>query len=125
METCTEEVGFLKKKPCGHASVTQCLNCERALCAEHAVPELSATAKKTGKFMCKECQVAAREHDKAVAAAAARSPVKKPPAPAAAPGAPKPPAAGSNPQAAKPAAPAPKPEDSLGTIDFTPGDKPK
>jgi hypothetical protein len=117
METCTEEVGFLKKKPCGHPSVTHCLNCERALCAEHAVPELSANAKKTGKFMCKECQVAAKEHDKAVAAAAKNAPAKKPAA--AAPGAPKPAAP------AKPVPPAPKPEDSLGTIDFTPGDKPK
>ena len=122
MEPCTEETGFLKKKPCGHPSVTHCLNCERALCAEHAVPELSATGKRSGKFMCKECQVATREHDKAVAAAAARSPAKKP---AAAPATPAAPGAAAKAPGAKPAAPAPKPEDSLGTIDFTPGDKPQ
>jgi hypothetical protein len=124
METCTEEVGFLKKKPCGHASVTHCLNCERALCAEHAVAELSAAGKRTGKFMCKECQVAAREHDKAVAAVAKSAPPKKPAAPAAAPpGAPK--AAAAQPPAGAPAAAQKKPEDSLGMIDFTPSDKPK
>lgn len=117
METCTEEVGLLKKKPCGEAAVTHCANCEQPLCSKHAVPELSVAGNKTGKFMCKECHVAAKEHDKAVAAVA-----KKPAAPAAAP---KPPAAAANPQPGKPAAPAPKPEDSLGTIDFTPGDKPK
>lgn len=120
METCTEEVGLLKKKPCGEAAVTHCANCEQPLCSKHAVPALSAGGSKTGKFMCKECHVAAKEHDKAVAAVA-----KKPSAPAAAPGAPKPPAAAANPQPGKPAAPAPKPENSLGAIDFTPGDKPK
>jgi hypothetical protein len=120
METCTAEVGLLKKKPCAHPAVTHCANCERALCKDHALPELSATGHKTGKFMCKECQVAAKEHDKAVAAAAAKDPMKKPAAPA--------PAAAAKPAAAKPAAPpaaAQKPEDSLGSIDFTPGDKPK
>jgi hypothetical protein len=117
MDTCTVETGLLKKKPCGKASVTHCLNCEQALCIDHALPELSAAGKKTGKFMCKECSVAAREHDKAVAAAAAKDPMKKP-APAAAP---KPAAA-----APKPGTPAPAPrkdEDSLGGIDFNPTKK--
>lgn len=111
METCTVETGLLKKKPCGKASVTHCLNCEQPLCIDHAVPELSAAGKKTGKFMCKQCSVAAKEHDKAVAAVAAKDPLKKP-APPAAP-----------PKAATPAAPAKKEENSVGGIDFTPTKK--
>jgi hypothetical protein len=124
METCTVETGLLKKKPCGEASVTHCLNCEQPLCVKHAVPELSAAGKKTGKFMCKDCSVATREHDKAVAAVAkpkaAGAPAAKPPAsppkaPAAAPAKAAP--------AQKPAAP-PADEKSgpnFGAIDFTPG----
>ncbi len=61
MDTCTVETGLLKKKPCGHAAVTHCLNCEQALCAQHAVPELTEAGKKTGKFVCKECKGALRE----------------------------------------------------------------
>ena len=120
METCTVETGLLRKKPCGHASVTHCINCERALCAEHAVPQLSETGKKSGKFMCKECDVATREHDKAVAAVARKESTKTPAAP------PKKPAEAAKPApAAKPAAAAgkPKEEDSLGGIDFVPTKK--
>jgi hypothetical protein len=121
METCTVETGLLKKKPCAKPSVTHCGNCEQPLCKDHAVPELGPTRQKTGKFMCKECAVAAKEHDKAVAAVAARDPLKKPAPPAApAAGAPKPAAA------VAPAAPAAAPgkeEDSLGGIDFTPAKK--
>ena len=130
METCTVETGLLKKKPCGEASVTHCANCEQPLCAKHAVPQLTDTGKKSGKFMCKDCSVAQREHDKAIAAAAHAEKPKTPAAPAAraaaapaaqAPGAPPP-------QAKKPAAPGakepPAEEKSgpnYGAIDFTPG----
>ena len=112
METCTIETGLLKKKPCAHPAVTHCSNCEQPLCIDHALPELSGAGKKTGKFMCKECMVATREHDKAIAALARKEPPK---APAAA----KPAAPGAAPAAPK------KEEDSLGGIDFTPADKPK
>jgi hypothetical protein len=86
MDTCTVESGLLRKKPCGHPAVTQCLNCERALCAQHGVPEVSGTGKRTGKFLCQECNVALKENERRLARvekpAAARS-AAKPPAPAA------------------------------------------
>jgi hypothetical protein len=123
METCTVETGLLKKKPCGEASVTHCTNCEQPLCAKHAVPQPTDTGKKSGKFMCKDCSVAQREHDKAVAAA----PHAEKPKPAVAP----PKATAASPPQAKqvkqPAAPtreAPPEEKSdpnFGGIDFTPG----
>ena len=128
METCTVEIGLLKKKACGEASVTRCANCEQPLCSKHAVPELTGTGRKTGKFLCKDCSLAAREYAKTVGDA---PPAKAPPAapPSAAP--PKPPAAApALPQAKKPAPPAAKepPADeksapNYGGIDFTPGDK--
>jgi len=49
METCTVETGLLRKKPSGHASVTHCANCERALCAEHAVAQLPGAGGNSGK----------------------------------------------------------------------------
>ncbi len=128
METCTVETGLLKKKPCGEASVTHCANCEQPLCAKHAVPQLTGTGKKSGKFMCKECDVAQREHDKAVAAAPQSEKAKAPAAPPKAPTAPGGPAPQA-PQAKSPAAAAkaPPPEEksgpNYGAIDFTPGDK--
>ena len=64
METCIVETGLLRKKPCGHAAVTKCANCEVALCAQHAVAQLSAAQKKTGAFMCKECDDARRQFEK-------------------------------------------------------------
>ena len=123
METCTVETGLLRKKPCGHPSVTHCANCERGLCAEHAVPQLTDAGKKSGKFMCKECTVALRDIEKSQAAVARKEEHKKeaataakyakaPAAPAGKPAAPASPA---------PAAAKPKEEDSLGGIDFTPG----
>lgn len=132
MDTCTVEVGLLKKKPCGEASVTRCANCEQPLCSKHAVPEMTGAGRKSGKFLCKDCSVAAREYAKTVGDA---PPVAKPkppaaPAPAAAAptAAPKAPAA---PPATKPAAPAVKepPADeksgpNYGAIDFTPTKKP-
>jgi hypothetical protein len=114
METCTVEVGLLKKKPCGHASVTRCQNCEQPLCKDHAVPQTSEAGHKTGKFMCKQCDVAHREFLKsappapAPKKAAAAAPA---PAPAAQP---------------KPAAPAAKPEEKKpddGGLDFEPTKK--
>jgi len=108
METCTVETGLLRKKPCGHPSVTHCANCERGLCAEHAVAQLTDTGKKSGKFMCKECDVAAREHEKSMAALARSEKHKEPPPPAKKP--------------AEPAKGAPaESKNDDGAIDFTPG----
>jgi hypothetical protein len=64
METCSIETGLLRKKPCGHAAVTKCANCETPLCAQHAVAQMSAAQKKTGAFMCKECDDAQKQFDK-------------------------------------------------------------
>jgi hypothetical protein len=115
METCTVETGLLRKKPCGHASVTKCVNCETPICAQHAVAQLSAAQKKTGAFLCKECDDARRQHEKTMASVAKQeqekkmlaaakagvspTPAKKAPAPAAAaaPQAKAPPAGGSDP----------------------------
>ena len=64
MEHCTAETGLLKKKPCGNAAVAHCANCERPLCSHHAIPQLNEQHHKTGAFLCKECDVAARDYDK-------------------------------------------------------------
>lgn len=101
MDTCAVEVGLLSKKPCGHAGVAKCDNCEMALCNKHAVAQLSANKQRTGKFMCAECDKAQRAADKGMAAA----PHHTPPKPAAAPGA-RPAAKPAAAPAAKPAAPA-------------------
>jgi hypothetical protein len=77
METCTIEVGLLRKKPCGNAGVAHCLNCEQALCTEHAIAQLSEAGHKTGKFMCKECTAAAKEHAKSMAAVARTQEARK------------------------------------------------
>lgn len=79
MDHCTVETGLLRKKPCGHAAVTHCVNCEQSLCAQHAVPQLTETGKKTGKFLCKECEAALRDIAKSAPPA---QPAKKPDAPA-------------------------------------------
>ena len=127
MNTCTIETGLLRKKPCGHAAVATCLNCEQPLCTEHAVARLSEAGQRTGKFMCKECTVAAKEHAKSMAGVARSQEAKKlavlektarvaaaaPPAP------PKKPAAA--PQAPAQAAPAEQPKES-GALEFTPKD---
>jgi hypothetical protein len=126
METCSVETGLLKKKPCGEASVTHCLNCEIALCIKHAVAQLSANGKKTGKFMCKECSVATREHDKAVAAVEKPKPAAaKPaaaPAKAGAPSAVTPAKAGAGEKPKDPPADE-KSGPNFGGIDFTPTKK--
>ena len=148
METCTMETGLLKKKPCGHPAVTQCLNCERPLCSQHSVANVNDAGKKTGKFLCKECAAAWKDIDKTMGTAApVPAPVKKPaekpgekaapaaaaPAPAAPaqakavpakPAAAKPaPAAAAPAKPAEPEKPAEKPHDS-GMIEFTPTKKP-
>lgn len=113
MDTCTVETGLLKKKPCGHAAVTHCANCEQPLCKQHAVAQAPEPGKPR-KFMCKECDAARREFEKNVPPAAP----EKPAADAAKAAAP----AGA---AAKPAAPAketpaaPKPDDDA-PLEFTP-----
>jgi hypothetical protein len=73
METCTVETGLLRKKPCGHASITKCANCETPLCAQHAVAQLSAAQKKTGAFLCKDCDDARRQYEKNQASVAKQS----------------------------------------------------
>ena len=135
-EPCTVESGLFKKKPCGQASVAKCASCERPLCEQHAVAQLSAAQKRTGAFMCKECDTAKKEYDKSEAKQAEKkkqaemmkslanpSAPRKPgsPPPAGAPAAPaaKPAAAGAN-AAATP----PKPADDA-PLEFTPDDKPK
>ncbi|MGH8692481.1 MAG: hypothetical protein ACREUS_15775 [Burkholderiales bacterium] len=116
MDTCTVETGLLRKKPCGQAAATHCMNCEQALCAQHALPELTATGKHSGKFLCKQCQAALRDIAKSTTLQPA-APAKKPAPPAqdapakAAPGKEAP--AESKPAAGK----------DEGGIDFTPTKK--
>jgi hypothetical protein len=124
MSTCSIEVGFLRKKPCGHAAVAACQNCEQPLCADHAIAQLTEGGKRTGKFMCKECTDAAKEYDKSMAAVAKTQDARKAAAAekslyeqAAAPAAP-----------AKSVASAPAPAEApkeSGVIEFTPSSAPK
>lgn len=129
--TCTVETGLFRKKPCGAAAVAQCDNCEQFLCSQHAKPQLNEVGKRTGKFICEECQKALKAQEKNLAAVAraqeekkkaemARAameavknppPVKKPAAPAAAPAAP-----------AAPAPQGPQANDD-GSLEFTPTKK--
>ena len=121
METCTVETGLLRKAPCGGNAVAKCANCEQPLCTKHALAQLNAAGKKTGTFLCPECNAAQRDIAKIEAkAAAAPKPLAAAPKPAAKPAAPSPGAA-----AAKPPAEKPKPlqENSDGSIDFTPSKK--
>ena len=114
METCTEEVGLLKKKPCGKPMVAHCATCEQPLCAAHAVAQVTPAGKKTGKFMCKAHYAAWLQYEQTKVEPAPPKPVQ------AAPAAPKPTEA--KPPQAKPAD-APKKENDDGSIDFTPGKK--
>ena len=124
METCTEEVGLLKKKPCGKPMVAHCVTCEQPLCAAHAVAQVTPAGKKTGKFMCKahyatwlqyeQTKVEPAPPKAATPPAAAGKPAQAPAA------APKP--AEAKPAQAKPAEP-PKKENDDGSIDFTPSKK--
>src|SRR5690348_5551596 len=152
MDTCTIEVGLLKKHPCGQNAVTKCANCERPLCAKHATGMMSGGRK---TMLCGECAKAWKDMGEvpatpaaapkpaaaAPAAKAAHAPAH-PPKPAAA--APKPAAAAVPKPAPKPAAaPAPKPAptaakpddsgldkkpelsiDMTGPLEFTPSKKP-
>ncbi|MGE0874694.1 MAG: hypothetical protein AB7O31_08500 [Burkholderiales bacterium] len=77
MSTCTVETGLLRKKPCGHVAVAACLNCDQPLCIEHAIAQLSAAGQRTGKFMCRECAAAEKEHAKNMAAVARAQEAKK------------------------------------------------
>jgi len=129
MNTCTIPTGLFSKKPCGHAAVATCLNCEQHLCTDHAVAQLSEAGQRTGKFMCKECTVAAKEHAKSMVGVARSQEAKKlavlektaraqaaaPPAP------PKKPAAA--PQAPAQGAPAEPPKKEPDVLEFTPSDK--
>ena len=98
MDTCTIEVGLLKKKPCGQNAVTKCANCEQPLCAKHATGMMSGGRK---TMLCGECAKAWKDMGEVPIAAAA---APKPAAAAAAK-----PAAHAHAPAPKPAAPAPKP----------------
>ena len=126
MDACTVEVGLLRKHACGQASVAHCANCEQALCSKHAIAQLSPTGARTGKFMCEQCNAAAKAYAKSEAAAAAAAIASgRKPAPRPAPEAHKPAAPVA--AAGKPAAPAqkkpePAAEDS-GPLEFTPEPK--
>jgi hypothetical protein len=110
METCTIETGLLRKKPCGSPAVAHCLNCEQALCSQHAVAQKNASGGNTGKFLCKECAAAWKEADKNVPPPAPKKVEAKP-------------AAAPKPEPKKEEAPAPKPAESS-SIEFTPTKKP-
>ena len=127
MDSCTVETGLLRKKPCGHAAVARCLNCDQPLCVDHAVAQLTEGGQRTGKFMCQECVAAAKDHAKSMAVVARTQEARKMTAidktlreQAAAPPPPKKPVA-SAPQAPAQAAPAEKPKES-GALEFTPQD---
>lgn len=145
-EPCTVESGLFKKTPCGQASVAKCATCERPLCSTHAVAQLSAAQKKTGVFMCKECDTAKKDYDKTEAKAAEKkkqaemmkslanpAPPRKPgsPPPAQAPAtaahaapAAKPAQAAAKPAPAAAAKPAAAPPAADAPLEFTPS-KPK
>jgi hypothetical protein len=111
MEACTVETGLLRKAPCGQTAVARCANCEQPLCSKHAIAQLNAAGKKTGTFLCADCDKARRDHEK-YAAASRSAPAMRPPG-ASAP---------------KPANPASKPppreeREHSGEIAFTSGTK--
>ena len=127
MEACTIETGLLRKKPCGHAAVAKCLNCEQPLCLQHAVAQLTDAGHKTGKFMCQACAAAQKDHGKSMAAVARTQEARKlaaldkslreqlaAPPPAKKPAAPAP----SAPAEAAPAEPPREPD----ALEFTPKD---
>ena len=117
METCTIETGLLRKKPCGQPSVTHCVNCEQALCSQHAVAQHSEAGQKTGKFLCKECDAAWREQAKSVAKVAKSAPPAKKPAEPAKAAPPKPAPPKEAPAKEAPAEPKPK-DGGSGGLDF-------
>jgi len=111
MDPCIVESGLLKKKACGRPAVTRCLNCEGALCAEHAIPEVSAAGKRSGKFLCQECKAALKDNEERLAKVEKPATAK----PAARPSA----SAPKAPAAAAPAAAA-ESKESSGGLEFTP-----
>jgi hypothetical protein len=130
MSTCSIEVGLLRKKPCGHAAVAHCLNCDQPLCTEHAVAQLSEAGQRTGKFLCKDCTAAAKEYAKSMEGVArtqearklaaleksAREHIAHPPDP-------KKPASGAHPAPSAPAQPtAAEPPKQPDALEFTPSD---
>lgn len=128
MNTCTIETGLLRKKPCGHAAVAKCLNCDQPLCVEHAVAQLTEGGQRSGKFMCQQCVVAAKDHAKSMAAVARTQEARKMAAidktlreQAAAPPPPKKPAASAPAAPAQPA-PAEPPKEEPSALEFTPKD---
>lgn len=127
---CAVEVGLLRKKPCGSPAVAQCSNCEQALCAQHALPELTATGKRSGKFLCKECDAALKEQAKSLAAVERSQEEKKKAAlaksvmeAAAKPPAPKKPAEPAQKTEAKKEESREEKTHDLGAIEFTPAEK--
>ena len=120
METCTVETGLLKKKPCGHASVTHCANCEQPLCKQHSVAQPREPGK-PAKFMCKECNAARIAFDKNVPQSVPE-PAKKPAEEAAKPAAPAAAAATAAKEAPKAAPEALKVTEG-GALEFTPSKK--
>ena len=123
MDACTVEVGLLRKHPCGHPSVAKCANCEQPLCSKHAVPQLSGTGAKTGKFLCAQCAAAAKLYDETerAPAAPAAKPGEAPKSPHAAPAAKSAPAA--KPAAAAEKKPAPPPPEDSAPLEFNPEPK--
>ena len=118
MDSCTIESGLLRKKPCGHPAVTHCATCEQPLCLQHAVAQVSEAHKKTGKYMCKECDEARREYDKGQARVAKQEMMKSvtnPPPP-------KPKTATPADSAPLESTPSEKKPDS-GALEFTPSEK--
>lgn len=118
MDSCTIETGLLRKKPCGHSAVTHCATCEQPLCLQHAVAQLSDAHKKTGRYMCKECDEARREYDKGQARVAKQELMKgvtNPPPP-------KPRMAAPADSAPLESTPSEKKPDA-GALEFTPSEK--
>jgi hypothetical protein len=74
---CQVEGGLFRKKPCGHAAVAECLNCQQPLCSQHAIPQLTDLGKRSGKFLCEECTAAAKDQAKTLAAVARTQEEKK------------------------------------------------
>src|SRR3954464_8971560 len=143
MEHCTVETLLTRKKPCGQAAVVKYSNCEQPRGSQQALPKLKEAGQNAGAFLCKECDVAARDYEKRMRytkeKAVAKS-VMAPPKPAAKPAMAKEPpreqsgeiaftaatkAPPQKPPAAAPAAKKPEPprEDS-GMIEYTPAKKP-
>jgi len=120
MESCTIETGLLRAKPCGHPAVTHCKTCEQPLCAQHAVAQLSEAHKKTGIFMCKECDAARAEYDKSQARVATHAEEKRLAEMMNSIAHPAPPKPRTPTPGAAPGAPA---KVDSGALEFTPGEK--